>query len=125
MRRPCRGDGPRQRRSAAGRARTGPALVDPVDRALLGALVTDGRMGWAELAQRTGSSPATVRRRLRRPTDAEVPTFRRDIATVHRTLEALAECRLVAAVTGTDDLFAPIGTGRGPLIRQETGAGGP
>ncbi|MDQ1009651.1 DNA-binding transcriptional ArsR family regulator [Streptomyces sp. V4I23] len=80
--------------------------LDPVDRALFGELVTDGRMGWSELAQCTSVSPATVRRRLRRPTDAEVLTFRCDIATVHRTLAVLPECRLVAAVTGTDDLFA-------------------
>ncbi|MFF8843461.1 Lrp/AsnC family transcriptional regulator [Streptomyces sp. NPDC015127] len=104
--------------------------LDDVDRSLLGELVTDGRMGWAELAERNGSSPATVRRRLRRLTDAEVLTFRcgiaaplagrpvpvsflarapaRDIATVHRTLAALPECRLVAAVTGPDSLFATL-----------------
>ncbi|MGW0698182.1 Lrp/AsnC family transcriptional regulator [Streptomyces sp. NPDC002867] len=97
------------------------ARTRPVDRALPGELVTDGRMGWSELAQRTRISPATVRRRLRRPTDAEVLTFRCDIAGVHRTVAALPECRPVAAVTGTDNLLATLWCHDiGDIQRRET-----
>ncbi|MGG2464345.1 Lrp/AsnC family transcriptional regulator [Streptomyces sp. RGM 3693] len=104
--------------------------LDPVDRSLLDELVRDGRLGLAELAERTATSPATVRRRLRRLTESAVLTFRcdvasalagrpvpvsllgqvpaRDIGTVHRTLAALPECRLVAAVTGPANIFATL-----------------
>ncbi|WP_435855891.1 Lrp/AsnC family transcriptional regulator [Streptomyces lydicus] len=114
-----------------------------MDRALLAQLVSDGRLGWAELAQRTGTSPATVRRRLRRLTDSEVLTFRcdvaaplagrvvsvsllatapaRDVGAVHRTLAALPECRLVAAVTGSANLFATLWVSDiGDIQRRET-----
>jgi DNA-binding Lrp family transcriptional regulator len=63
--------------------------LDAVDRALLDALARDGRLGLAALAAQTQSSPATVRRRLRRLTDSGVLTFRCDIA------DALAGARLV------------------------------
>ncbi|MFJ3712354.1 Lrp/AsnC family transcriptional regulator [Streptomyces sp. NPDC090053] len=104
--------------------------LDLVDHALLDELVRDGRVGLAELGQRTGTSPATVRRRLRRLTDSGILTFRcdvaaplaghpvpvsllaqvpaRDIGTVHRTLAATPECRLVAGVTGPANIFATL-----------------
>ncbi|MEU6658356.1 Lrp/AsnC family transcriptional regulator [Streptomyces sp. NPDC046821] len=117
--------------------------LDPVDRSLLDELVRDGRLGLAELAERTGTSPATVRRRLRRLTDSAVLTFRcdiasalaghpvpvsllgrvppRDIGTVHRTLAAQSECRLVAAVTGPANIFATLWVhGPGDIQRRET-----
>ncbi|MGW0683813.1 Lrp/AsnC family transcriptional regulator [Streptomyces sp. NPDC002754] len=104
--------------------------LDAVERGLLEALVGDGRLGLAALAQHTDTSPATVRRRLHRLTDSGVLTFRcdmanalagrplpvsllgrvpaRDIAAVHRALAALPECRLVAAVTGRTNVFATL-----------------
>lgn len=104
--------------------------LDAVDRSLLHQLVREGRLGWADLAERTGASPATVRRRLRRLTDSGILTFRcdiaaplagrpvpvsllaqapaRDIAAVHRAFAALPECRLVAAVTGPSNIFATL-----------------
>ncbi|MFE4248082.1 Lrp/AsnC family transcriptional regulator [Streptomyces sp. NPDC056910] len=117
--------------------------LDPVDRALLGELVRDGRLGLAELAERTDTSPPTVRRRLRRLTDSAVLTFRcdiasalaghpvpvsllgrvpaRDIGAVHRTLAALPECRLVAAVTGPANIFATLWVhDLGDIQRRET-----
>ncbi|MET7536104.1 Lrp/AsnC family transcriptional regulator [Streptomyces sp. NPDC005507] len=117
--------------------------LDHVDRALLGELVRDGRLGLAELAERTDTSPPTVRRRLRRLTDSAVLTFRcdiasalaghpvpvsllgrvpaRDIGTVHRTLAALPECRLVAAVTGPSNIFATLWVhDLGDIQRRET-----
>ncbi|WP_405776232.1 Lrp/AsnC family transcriptional regulator [Streptomyces sp. NBC_00859] len=121
----------------------GTLALDAVDRALLGELVRDGRLGLAELAERTDTSPATVRRRLRRLTDSSVLTFRcdiaaalaghpvpvsllghapaRDIGTVHRTLAALPECRLVAAVTGPANIFATLWVhDLGDVQRRET-----
>lgn len=96
----------------------------------MAALVRDGRLGWARLAERTGASPATVRRRLRRLVDAEILTFRCDLApplagapvpvsflararageadTVHRTLAGLPECRVAASVTGPANIFATL-----------------
>ncbi|WP_405563770.1 Lrp/AsnC family transcriptional regulator [Streptomyces sp. NBC_01180] len=117
--------------------------LDAVDRALLDELVRDGRLGLAELAGRTDTSPATVRRRVRRLTDSSVLTFRcdiasapaghpvpvsllgqvpaRDIGTVHRTLVALPECRLVAAVTGPANIFATLWVhDLGDIQRRET-----
>ncbi|MFJ1675051.1 Lrp/AsnC family transcriptional regulator [Streptomyces sp. NPDC088251] len=104
--------------------------LDTVERALLDELVHDGRLALAELAERTGTSPATVRRRLRRLTDAGVLAFRcdlaaplaghpvpvtllahapaRDMGAVHRTLAALTECRLVAGVTGPANVLATL-----------------
>ncbi|MEV6792078.1 Lrp/AsnC family transcriptional regulator [Streptomyces sp. NPDC051320] len=117
--------------------------LDPVDRSLLRHLVRDGRLGWAELAQLSDTSPATVRRRLRRLTDSGVLTFRcdiaaplagrpvpvsflaqvpaRDIATVHRTLAAFPDCRLVAGVTGPANVFATLWVHDiGDIQRRET-----
>ncbi|WP_328320195.1 Lrp/AsnC family transcriptional regulator [Streptomyces sp. NBC_00388] len=117
--------------------------LDAVDRALLDELVRDGRLGLADLAERTATSPATVRRRVRRLTDSSVLTFRcdlasapaghpvpvsllgrvpaRDIAAVHRTLAALPECRLVAAVTGPANIFATLWVhDLGDIQRRET-----
>ncbi|WP_159046208.1 Lrp/AsnC family transcriptional regulator [Streptomyces sp. MMG1121] len=106
----------------------GAPAVDALDRELLGALAEDGRLGLAELAQRTGTSAATVRRRLHRLTGADVVAFRcdvapaltglpvavtfrgrapvRDVNALHRTLGTLPECRLVAAVTGSANILA-------------------
>ncbi|QNS08141.1 Lrp/AsnC family transcriptional regulator [Streptomyces xanthii] len=117
--------------------------LDTVDRALLHALVRDGRMGLSALAEHADSSPATVRRRLRRLTDSGVLTFRcdvadalagrpvpvsllgrapaRDTAAVHRTLAALPECRLVAAVTGSSNIFTTLWVhDLGDIQRRET-----
>ncbi|MGW0931027.1 Lrp/AsnC family transcriptional regulator [Streptomyces sp. NPDC002644] len=116
--RPGAGDG------ASGRV-SGP---DPLDRALLDALVEDGRTRLADLADLAGSSPATVRRRLNRlfagglvalrcdmaPVVSGLPvavTFRGraavgDVKRLHRTLATLPECRLLAAVTGPANVFA-------------------
>ncbi|MFE2374650.1 Lrp/AsnC family transcriptional regulator [Streptomyces sp. NPDC059398] len=117
--------------------------LDTVDRALLGELVRDGRLGLAELAERTDTSPATVRRRLRRLTESSVLTFRcdiasalagcpvpvsllgqvpaRDIGASHRVLAALPECRLVAAVTGPANIFATLWVhDLGDIQRRET-----
>ncbi|MER6975578.1 Lrp/AsnC family transcriptional regulator [Streptomyces carpinensis] len=102
--------------------------LDGLDRALLDALVHDGRLGLAALAERTGSSAATVRRRVHRLTDSGMIVFRcdmaphltglpvsvtfrgrapsRDLNTLHRTLATLPECRLIAAVTGTTNILA-------------------
>lgn len=42
----------------------GPARVEPEDQPLLDALALDGRLGWAELAARTGWSESRVARRV-------------------------------------------------------------
>ncbi|WP_164259605.1 Lrp/AsnC family transcriptional regulator [Streptomyces sp. SID10853] len=129
--------------SAARGEPAGTVPLDAVDRALLHELVRDGRLGLAELAERTATSPATVRRRLRRLTDSSVLTFRcdiasalagrpvpvsllgqvpaRDIGTTHRTLAALPECRLVAAVTGPANIFVTLWVhDLGDIQRRET-----
>ncbi|MFJ9927832.1 MULTISPECIES: Lrp/AsnC family transcriptional regulator [Streptomyces] len=102
--------------------------LDGLDRAVLRALAEDGRLPLAELAQRTGTSAATVRRRLHRLTAADIVAFRcdmapaltglpvavtfrgrapvRDVNALHRTLATLPECRLVAAVTGPANILA-------------------
>ena len=107
----------------------GPGFVlDSVDHALLDGLVLDGRLTWVELAQRTGTSTATVRRRLRRLESSGVVAFRcdvaaslagrpvpvsfmanvpaADVAAVHRVLAQLPQCRVAAAVTGPANIFA-------------------
>lgn len=117
--------------------------LDGVDRSLLDQLVRDGRLGWAELAQRADTSPATVRRRLNRLLDSGIVTFRcdvasplagrpvpvsllarapaRDIPNIHRTLAALPECRLVAGVTGPANVFATFWVHDiGDIQRRET-----
>ncbi|MFI2642045.1 Lrp/AsnC family transcriptional regulator [Streptomyces sp. NPDC018610] len=98
------------------------------DRAMLDALVRDGRARLSDLAALTGSSAATVRRRLGRLTAAGVVAFRCDVAPavsglpvsvtfrgraaagdvnrLHRTLATLPECRLLAAVTGPANVLA-------------------
>ncbi|GED84290.1 Lrp/AsnC family transcriptional regulator [Streptomyces sp. 6-11-2] len=102
--------------------------LDDLDRALLDALVRDGRLGLAALGERIGTSAATVRRRVHRLIDSEMIAFRcdmaprltglpvsvtfrgqvptRDLNTLHRTPATLPECRLVAAVTGTSNVLA-------------------
>ncbi|MEU3844806.1 Lrp/AsnC family transcriptional regulator [Streptomyces sp. NPDC028635] len=115
---------------AGSRERDGGAApsLDALDRALLDLLARDGRLGLAELAQLTGTSAATVRRRLHRLTASDMARFRcdlspalsalpvavtfrgrapaRDVNGLHRTLGTLPECRLVAAVTGTANVLA-------------------
>ncbi|MFQ3561860.1 Lrp/AsnC family transcriptional regulator [Streptomyces gramineus] len=120
--------------SVLGRAETGEGArsaafdLDPVDHALLDALVRDGRIRLADLAALAGSSAATVRRRLGRLTASGLLAFRCDMAPVvsglpvsvtfrgraavgevnrlHRTLATLPECRLLAAVTGSANVLA-------------------
>ncbi|MGW9118388.1 Lrp/AsnC family transcriptional regulator [Streptomyces sp. NPDC055663] len=108
----------------------GGAVFDPgpLDHVLLDALVRDGRTRLAELAALTGSSAATVRRRLGRLTASGIVAFRCDMAPavsglpvsvtfrgraaasdvnrLHRTLATLPECRLLAAVTGSANVLA-------------------
>ncbi|MFG2227264.1 Lrp/AsnC family transcriptional regulator [Streptomyces sp. NPDC048644] len=117
--------------------------LDAVDRLLIDQLVSDGRLGWSELAARAATSPATVRRRLHRLTDAGVLTFRCDLATplagrpvpvsllgrapardidaVHHAFAASPECRLVAGVTGPANIFATLWVHDiGDIQRRET-----
>ncbi|MFF4716291.1 Lrp/AsnC family transcriptional regulator [Streptomyces eurythermus] len=104
------------------------AELDAMDHAVLDALVRDGRTRLTELAALTGSSAATVRRRLGRltasgivalrcdmaPAVSGLPvsvTFRgravaRDVNRLHHTLATLPECRLLAAVTGAANVLA-------------------
>ncbi|MFG2591317.1 Lrp/AsnC family transcriptional regulator [Streptomyces sp. NPDC048438] len=108
----------------------GSAVFDlgPLDHLLLDALVRDGRTRLADLAALTGSSAATVRRRLGRLTASGVVALRCDMAPavsglpvsvtfrgratahevnrLHRTLATLPECRLLAAVTGSANVLA-------------------
>lgn len=114
----------------AGANRPGGSLadLDMLDRALLDALVRDGRTRLTELAELTGSSAATVRRRLHRLTTSGITSFRCDVAPavsglpvsvtfrghapagdvnrMHRSLGTLPECRLLAAVTGGTNVLA-------------------
>nr|WP_239081913.1 Lrp/AsnC family transcriptional regulator [Streptomyces sp. SID9727] len=115
-------------RSESGAAAGGSALdLGPADHALLDALVRDGRTRLADLAALTGSSAATVRRRLGRLTASGILAFRCDMAPavsglpvsvtfrgrapvgevnrLHRTLATLPECRLLAAVTGSANVL--------------------
>ncbi|MFG3250967.1 Lrp/AsnC family transcriptional regulator [Streptomyces sp. NPDC048187] len=102
--------------------------LNTLDRALLYALVRDGRARFTDLADLTGTSAATVRRRLHRLTASGIVVLRCDVAPVvsglpvsvtfrgrapahdvnrlHRTLATLTECRLLAAVTGSDNVLA-------------------
>lgn len=120
--------------SVLGRPRAGDAAGTPLadlsalDRALLDALVRDGRTRLTELAGLTGTSAATARRRLHRLTTGGAVAFRCDVAPavsglpvsvtfrghapahdvnrLHRTLATLTECRLLAAVTGAANVLA-------------------
>ncbi|MFI6561172.1 Lrp/AsnC family transcriptional regulator [Streptomyces sp. NPDC050534] len=98
------------------------------DHVLLDALVKDGWTRLAVLADLTGSSAATISRRLNRPTASGIVAFRCDVAPpvsgppvdvacrgratasdvnrLHRTLATLPECRLLAAVTGSANVLA-------------------
>ncbi|MFD5727751.1 Lrp/AsnC family transcriptional regulator [Streptomyces sp. NPDC058368] len=106
----------------------GAADLTATDHVMLASLVRDGRTRLSELAELTGGSPATVRRRLNRLVAAGVVAFRCDMAPavsglpvsitfrgraavhdvnrLHRTLAALPECRLLAAVTGSANVLA-------------------
>jgi DNA-binding Lrp family transcriptional regulator len=102
--------------------------LDDLDRSLLGHLSRDGRLTWAELSSLTGASTATARRRVSRLISSGIMTFRCEIAhplagwpiqasllaqapaaDVDRICQVLAtwpECRFVAAVTGTANIYA-------------------
>ncbi|MFD4757223.1 Lrp/AsnC family transcriptional regulator [Streptomyces sp. NPDC058426] len=121
------------RLGAAGARESGEARVsepDALDRRLIDALVGDGRLSWAALAESCGGSPATAQRRIRRLTGSGLLAFRcdmaaglmgspvpvtflgrvaaRDVGAVDAVLAALPECRLAAAVTGPDNVLATL-----------------
>lgn len=101
-------------------------LAEP-DLGLLGLLDRDGRLSWMGLAQETGSSTATVRRRLNKLVASGIVTFRceiansfadwpiqaslpaqtpaKDLDSICRTLAAWPESRLVAGVTGPTNVY--------------------
>ncbi|MFG3092836.1 Lrp/AsnC family transcriptional regulator [Streptomyces antibioticus] len=105
-----------------------PGRADPAGERLVDLLAEDGRMAYAELAARAGTSEPTVRRKVRallesgrlalrcdlapqaagRPVlvtlTARVPADRLEAA--GRTLAQLPETRLVAGVVGDADLWA-------------------
>lgn len=128
-------------------AGTGRPLGDltTLDRALLDALVRDGRTRLCELAALTATSAATARRRLHRLTAGGIVGFRCDVAPavsglpvsvtfrgrapandvnrLHRTLATLPECRLLAAVTGNANVLATYWLrDLGSLQQRETAA---
>ena len=98
-----------------------------LDRQLLDHLVRDGRRSWMELAQETGSSTATVRRRVNKLVASGIVTFRceiansfagwpiqasllaqapaKDLDSICRALAGWPESRLVAAVTGPANVY--------------------
>lgn len=102
--------------------------LDELDRSLLDHLVHDGRLSWAELAWLTGASTATARRRVNRLISSGIVTFRCEIAhslagwpiqasvlaqapavdvdSICRVMATWPECRFVAAVTGTANIYA-------------------
>lgn len=113
----------RDRITPGGRApRPDPAVPGPWVRELLLACGSDGRRPVTELAQHTGTSPSSVRRRLARMTRDRLASFRCEVAigvsgwpvsitywvsvpaseleATARAVATLAEVRLCAAVTG-------------------------
>jgi DNA-binding Lrp family transcriptional regulator len=104
--------------------------TDALDRALLDALVHDGRLSWMELADRTGVSTATARRRVSRLRSHGIVTFRCELANaltnwplsvsllgsapageadaVCRSLAGMSGCRVASAVTGPANIFATV-----------------
>ncbi|MDQ0756034.1 Lrp/AsnC family transcriptional regulator [Arthrobacter sp. B3I4] len=102
--------------------------LDGLDRSLLGHLANDGRLSWAELASLTDASTATVRRRVNKLISSGIVTFRcelahslagwpiqasllaqtpaADVDRICRVLAAWPECRFLAAVTGTANVYA-------------------
>ena len=102
--------------------------LDDLDRSLLEHLAHDGRLSWAELASVTGASAATARRRVNRLISSGIVTFRCEIAhslagwpiqasllaqapavdvdSICQALASWPECRFVAAVTGTANIYA-------------------
>lgn len=124
--------------------------LDDLDRSLLEHLSLDGRLGWAELASLTGASTATARRRVNRLISSGIMTFRCEIAhplagwpiqasvlgqapgqdldRIGRELATWPECRFVAAVTGTANLYATFWVrdlGELQRVEAKTGAGFP
>jgi DNA-binding Lrp family transcriptional regulator len=105
----------------------GPAVLDDCDRALLGALARDGRMGFAELAEETGWSESTARRRMAWLRESGVLTYQLDIEPA--ALGYVAEARLwisvrpsaltevADAVAGHPEVsFAAVTTGSANLV---------
>lgn len=102
--------------------------LDELDRSLLEHLANDGRLSWAELASLTDASTATARRRVNKLISSGIVTFRCELAhslagwpiqasllaqapasevdRVCRVLAAWPECRFLAAVTGTANIYA-------------------
>lgn len=124
--------------------------LDDLDRTLLEHLSLDGRLGWAELASLTGASTATARRRVNRLISSGIMTFRCEIAhplagwpiqasllgqapgqdldRIGRELATWPECRFVAAVTGTANIYATFWVrdlGGLQRVEAKTGAGFP
>lgn len=124
--------------------------LDDLDRSLLEHLSLDGRLGWAELASLTGASTATARRRVNRLISSGIMTFRCEIAhplagwpiqasllgqapgqdldRIGRELATWPECRFVAAVTGTANIYATFWVrdlGELQRVEAKTGAGFP
>lgn len=99
----------------------------PFDRALLLALGEDGRMSHVDLAERTGTSPSSVRRRISRLVSSGAITLRCDIAApafgwpvsahiagrvtparlslIAAAIARMPSVRLVTTVTGSVNLF--------------------
>lgn len=118
--------------TAAAPTASAPTLpkLDGLDRLLLQALGNDGRMSHAAIASRTGTSSATVRRRMNRliasgavgiRCDVAAPLFGWPIAAYLRArvtpleladvasgVARLASVRLAATVTGTANLFIAV-----------------
>ena len=107
-----------------------PRTLSPLDRQLLLALGEDGRRSWQDLAQRTGTSTATARRRVERLLTTGEATLRCDIAgplytrpvtvmlwanvpapaldEVARLLTPLAPVRFIATIAGTHNLLITV-----------------
>jgi Lrp/AsnC family leucine-responsive transcriptional regulator len=86
------------------------AVIDHLDRDILGILARDGRIGWTELGARVHLSPNAAAERVRRLRRAGVITrFTVDVdqAALGRTLEAVIDVR--------------VGLGDGPRFGQEVG----
>jgi DNA-binding Lrp family transcriptional regulator len=115
--------------ATSGDARGRPELpqLDAVDRALLDALVVDGRMPFQDLGAQAGVSPATARRRVGRLVDSGLTRVRCDLAApvfgwpisatiwgkvpanslreVCRSLAKSPQVRVAAATTGPNNLM--------------------
>jgi Lrp/AsnC family leucine-responsive transcriptional regulator len=73
------------------------AVVDPVDREILGVLANDARIGWNELGARVGLSPNAAAERVRKLVRSGViRRFTTDVdqAAFGRTLQAVIDVRV-------------------------------